>query len=231
MHAWRKRPGCLASMLLAGAVASAQAGSVTVPALPGGDVACRVASLQELRFRSTIRQRYDFSCGSAALATLLSYHYRSPVTEEAVFREMYAAGDPVRIRKEGFSLLDMKRYLERAGYLADGYRMSLDDLARIGVPAIALVDRGGYRHFVVIKGIAAREVAVGDPAAGGQVVPRASFEKGWNGLLFLIHGGRGAAGGFNRPADWRVRERAPLGALPGGDLANVTFLYGGKAGP
>src|SRR5690606_40798166 len=54
----------------------------------------------------------DFSCGSAATATLLTYQYGHPVTELEVFRQMYAQGDQARIRKEGFSLLDMRRYLQ-----------------------------------------------------------------------------------------------------------------------
>ena len=34
-----------------------------------------VRSMQELKFTETVRQGFDFSCGSAALATLLTYHY------------------------------------------------------------------------------------------------------------------------------------------------------------
>ena len=58
----------------------------------------RVRSLQEAKFAATIRQQYDFSCGSAALATLLTHHYQFPVSEDAVFDAMFAGGDQANHR-------------------------------------------------------------------------------------------------------------------------------------
>ena len=55
-----------------------------------GAYSLRVTSLKEARFKTTIPQQYDFSCGSAALATLLTHHYARPVGEQEVLREMYA---------------------------------------------------------------------------------------------------------------------------------------------
>ncbi len=34
-----------------------------------------VVSVKEARFTTTQRQQFDFSCGSAAVATLLTHHY------------------------------------------------------------------------------------------------------------------------------------------------------------
>ena len=133
----------------------------------GGDYAIRVATLKELRdqraFRTTIRQQHDFSCGSAAVATLLTYHYDRPVTEAEVFRVMYEHGDKAKIQRYGFSLLDMKRYLASAGFEADGFEVTLDKLAEVRVPAIALVRENGYNHFVVIKCVRDCKVLVCDP--------------------------------------------------------------------
>ena len=149
----------------------AQAAPVAVPGVSGGNIMVNVTSKKEAQFRSTMRQRYDYSCGSAALATLLSSGYEDAVSEGAVFTKMYEAGDKDRIRKQGFSLLDMKVYLESEGYLADGFRISLDKLAELGVPAITILNMKGYHHFVVVKGISGNEVLVSDPAAGTTVYP------------------------------------------------------------
>ena len=116
---------------------------------PTADFAMPVKSVEERRFYSVVRQRYDFSCGSAALATLLHYHYARPVDEKIVFAGMWAEGDRAAIRKVGFSLLDMKRYLAAHGLPADGYKVSLDQVAKANVPGVALLDIKGYRHFVV----------------------------------------------------------------------------------
>lgn len=204
----------------------AQAGTMMVANPSGGFFSVKVTSVKERRFSSTIKQQYDFSCGSAALATLLTYHYQSPVTEQEIFKEMYDAGDQQKIRSHGFSLLDIKRYLDTRGFNAGGYHVSLDKLAAIGVPAIALINIHGYKHFVVIKGVTGKEVLVGDPASGTRTVSRAEFEASWNGLLFLVRNKKEVAKNhFNMERDWQVREKAPLGAaMSNASLANVTFL-------
>jgi len=206
------------------------AGVVTVPAATGGDLSVKVKSLKELRFRTVIRQQYDFSCGSAALATLLAYHYEDKITEQDVFKEMFDRGNQEKIRREGFSLLDIKNYLGAHGYRADGFRTSLDKLAAIGVPAIVLINHNGYRHFVVVKGISQREVLLGDPATGLKRMARADFEPMWNGILFLIRNKKDEAQStFNRSSEWSVQAKAPLGvALSNSDLARVTFLLPGS---
>ena len=55
-------------------ILSAHAGEVPLFGLAGGnggEYSVRVRSLKEAKFRSTVRQQYDFSCGSAALATAM----------------------------------------------------------------------------------------------------------------------------------------------------------------
>jgi predicted double-glycine peptidase len=195
----------------------------------------QVTSHKEALFATTIRQQYDFSCGSAALATLLTYHYATDVSEQEVFSWMYEKGDKEKIRREGFSLLDMKNYLEARNFLADGYYADLDKLAAAGVPAIVLVNLKGYRHFVVVKGVTNNRVLVGDPASGIKVVPRGEFEKMWNGLVFIIRNDIVVAGGkFNRIDEWKARGRTPMGnTVRPNELANITYLLPGPgyAGP
>lgn len=191
----------------------------------GGPRAVPVRSFSELRFKNVVRQQYDFSCGSAALATLLTYHYGRAVSEQAVFSSMWEHGDRQRIRRQGFSLLDMKRYVERNGFGAGGFRVTLDEMERTAIPGIALVTYQGYRHFVVIKGVRGSRVLVGDPARGLKAVPRAEFEAGWNGVLFAITAGsRLLADGFNRPQEWATLPESPLDASPSQSLASFTLF-------
>lgn len=198
----------MALTILPGPAKTAWAGVVQVPGAFLGGINVPVASLKELRFKRTVQQQYDFSCGSAALATLLTYHYEDRVREDEVFMAMYKNGDQAKIRREGFSLLDMKNYLERRGYQADGYKLTLDKLRAIGVPAIVLITNRGYKHFTVVKGISEREVLLGDPALGGRVMARKEFEASWNGLLFLVRTKKDvAAKHFNQEAEWPAKSR------------------------
>ncbi|MFL6675703.1 MAG: C39 family peptidase [Massilia sp.] len=187
-----------------------QARGMELPVPGGARLRVPVASMKEMRFQTTLRQQYDFSCGSAALATLLTHHYDYPVSEEQVFAQMFLRGDQARIRKEGFSLLDMQRYLAARGFRADGFRLPLQKLAEARLPAIVLVADRGYHHFVVIKGVSGDRIMVGDPSAGTRMMTRAAFESIWSGrLLFVIHH-HAAPPRFNSAADWRAAPRSPL---------------------
>jgi len=218
------RLGFTLGVLLAG-VQLVHAGMVELTPSMGTNASVPVRSIKDLKFRAVVRQQFDFSCGSAAVATLLTHHYRNPVSEQDVFLQMYDKGDKDSIRREGFSLLDMKVYLEAVGFQADGLYASLDDLARVGIPAIVLVEVNGYKHFVVIKGVNTNELMVGDPAAGLKVYRRAEFEKIWtNGILFVVRSRADIAKGhFN--TEWTNIARAPVGnAILRDMLSNITLL-------
>jgi hypothetical protein len=140
---------------------------------------------------------------------------------------MYEKGDQKKIHKQGFSLLDMKHYAENHGFRADGFRIGLDKLAEVGVPAITLIKNNGYMHFVLIKGVNDEEVLVGDPSLGLKAVPRSQFESMWEGsVMFIIHNKLDAARRhFNAEPEWKLTARAPLGmALNQDSLADFNLM-------
>src|SRR5690606_37371955 len=130
----------------------------------GANFNIQVKSFAERRFNTVYRQPYDFSCGSAALASLLTFHFDDTVDEQSVFIDMFQHGNQEKIKREGFSMLDMKLYLERRGYRSDGFKINLDQLFSTGNPAITIINHNGYMHFVIIKGVDTYRVLLGDPA-------------------------------------------------------------------
>jgi predicted double-glycine peptidase len=214
--------------MLSGAVSAA---TVVLPDVGGSTVTIPVRTLQERRFTGTIHQRFDFSCGSAALATLLTFHYAHAVSEDDVFAEMFARADQDKVRREGFSLLDMKQYLDAHGMRAGGYRVPLARLAAAHIPAIVLINEKGYNHFVVIKGITADRVLLGDPAKGARAVSRNEFQRIWqNGIVLVVDRGGGAAR-FNAQQDWDVEPLAPLkGAVQRDGLWQLVMPKHGPGG-
>ena len=213
-----------AAILAALCAAGVQAGTVELPFQIGGAFSVPTTSIKEARFGTMIRQQYDFSCGSAALSTLLTHHYHLAVSEQAVFEDMFAHGEPEKIKKEGFSLLDMKRYLETHGFEADGFEAPLEKLASAGIPAIVLINDNGYNHFVVVKGLRDQRILLGDPSAGTHAMTRKAFEAIWvNQILFVISSHQNEAR-FNEPADWHVAVRAPLGdGVDHGDMSRLVM--------
>ena len=204
----------LAGLALVFALPAGPAGAqqVLLPGMGTGDFAMPVTSIRQTRLTGTLLQQYDFSCGSAAIATLLTYHYGVAVAESTVFEQMYRLGDQDKIRREGFSLLDMKKFLQTKGFEADGFQQPLEKLNEARIPAIALINERGYQHFVVIKGLRGDRVLIGDPANGTRAVERRDFEAAWESrLLFVIHNQMESAR-FNLAADWRAAPKAPLTA-------------------
>lgn len=152
----------------------------------GGIYSIKTKTIKDQRFEDIIAQQRDFSCGSAALATLLKYHYNRPITEAQALQAMYEVGDKQKIEKEGFSLLDMKNYLASINIKSEGYRVSLDKLVQVGIPAIALINLKGYLHFVLVRGVDSENVLVADPALGAKTFSRSDFEKIWNKIFFVV---------------------------------------------
>ncbi len=215
----------IATMALSVFAASAQAGSFTVAG--DGTYQSKTTTLMDRRFHNIMRQKYDFSCGSAALASLLSYHYNRPVEEKTVIDAMYAQGDQEKIRKEGFSLLDMKNYLQTIGLRANGYQESLETLTKVGIPAIVLINRKGYMHFVIVQGVTNEHVLLGDPALGRKVVSREEFNKMWeNHILFVVDDEiKQARATFNTPYAWNMRNTRGFDMpIPNTNLAAVTYF-------
>jgi predicted double-glycine peptidase len=139
---------------------------------------------------------------------------------------MFAAGDRQKIMAQGFSLLDMKLYLDALGYTADGFRVPLDKLSEVGVPAIVLLNIDGYKHFVVIKGITSEDVLVGDPSRGIQRYKRADFEPLLaNDIVFVVRTRVDVAkANFNLAEEWSAHPKAPFGAaVDRNSLSNITI--------
>jgi predicted double-glycine peptidase len=188
---------------------------IRTPSEAGAAYNVQVMSWRDIPFRTVVRQQFDFSCGSAALATLMRFHYGRHTDEAEIFKAMFANGDQAKIRKVGFSMLDMKRYLERQGLTADGFSLTLDQIEKLRTPGIALINLKNYRHFVVIKSVRKDEVLIGDPALGLRKLKRAEFEKMWNGLFFALHGPGTNTPQFGTEGEWRPWSRPMLESTAG----------------
>ncbi|AZD15810.1 C39 family peptidase [Pseudomonas chlororaphis] len=167
----------------------AQAAQMPVAVLPGGNLVYKqVQSVRERKFADLVEQKTDFSCGAAALATVLRQAYWLDVDEEHVIKGMLATADQDLVRTQGFSMLDMKRYLESIGMRARGYRIPPDKLQAVSIPVVVLMDIRGYKHFVVMQRAQKDWVYVGDPVLGHKRYSHEDFVKGWNGIVFAIVG-------------------------------------------
>jgi uncharacterized protein len=143
-----------------------------------------VKSLLEIRQEGVTIQDWDLSCGAAALRTLLENQYDDPASERDIAKAMISrdkyVDDPSLVRRqEGFSLLDLKKYVDARGYRGIGYgKLKLEDLIE-RAPIIIPIRTNGYSHFVVFRGIQGNRVLVADPAWGNRTFTLDEFEDVW----------------------------------------------------
>jgi predicted double-glycine peptidase len=141
-----------------------------------------VKSLIEMRHENVVIQQWDLSCGAATLTTLLNYQHGDFVTEKDVAtalmkREEYIKYPGLVNIRQGFSLLDLKRYADGHGYKGIGYgKLTLDDLIK-KAPVIVPINIMGYNHFVIFRGIQGNRVLLADPAWGNRTMLIDMFEK------------------------------------------------------
>lgn len=142
----------------------------------------------EQQFRGIVKQAYDYSCGSAALTTLLNGYIGEKLTEQETMNGLLRYGEYDRIvERRSFSLLDMKRFVTALGYSSGGFKGQFSDLVKLDKPAIVPIAYAGFKHFVVFKDYQKGRVFVADPALGNLSFSAEHFQEIWdNNTLFII---------------------------------------------
>ncbi|UZE94665.1 C39 family peptidase [Alkalimarinus alittae] len=150
-----------------------------------------VEPLSELRFRNITRQAYDYSCGSAALTTVLEFYLGRKFQERQVMEGLLHYGESERIvERRGFSMLDMKRLVTALGYPAGGFKAEIEDLIELDHPAIVPIHHAGFKHFVVVRTIKDGRVYIADPSQGNITFTIERFKEKWDqNVLFVVFPG------------------------------------------
>ncbi|HTH52814.1 MAG TPA: cysteine peptidase family C39 domain-containing protein [Edaphobacter sp.] len=161
-----------------------------------------VRSLKEIRGEGVVRQKWDMSCGAAALSTLLTYDFKDNTPETAIVVWILHRVDPVKVRaRGGFSLLDLKRFAQARGYHAEGYTgMSIEELAQQKSSVIVPIRLKGFDHFIVVHRIVNGSVIIADPGFGNITMRVERFQSLWKeGIVFVVR----------PPTDLMLTERPP----------------------
>jgi hypothetical protein len=148
----------------------------------------QVAPLSELKFSNITKQSYDFSCGSAALATLLNSYLGENFSERAVIQGLMEYGSKKKIaERRAFSLLDMKQFVKKLGYDGTGYKADLNDLIELEAPCLLPIEFLGYRHFTILRGFHGNHIFLADPFRGNTSYTISAFEKMWyQNVIFIV---------------------------------------------
>jgi predicted double-glycine peptidase len=151
-------------------------------------------SMKDLRDQDLVKQRFDFSCGAAALATMLRYGFGDDVSEQQILIDLFnqlTDEQKSTARTIGFSLLDLQRVAQVRGYAAEGFRLEPAQLPMLGAPVIVFIEPRGYKHFAVLRGISGDRVYLADPSRGNIRMPVHAFLDSWlqddhRGIIFAV---------------------------------------------
>ncbi len=146
-------------------------------------------TLKDLRDRFVVKQNQDYSCGAAALATLLSYYYGEHTSEHEILTLLKAQiPEEEWDRKSimGFSLLDLKDVAHTKGFRAAGFELTIEQLTQLQAPVIVFIEPLGYKHFAVLRGIDRGRVYLADPSRGNLRMSIHRFLEEWSGIIFVL---------------------------------------------
>lgn len=121
------------------------------------------------RGQGIVKQRHDFSCGVASVATILTHYYGDQTSEFDILKDIQ--------KKGASSFLDLKVAIEKRGYKAIGLGMSWQGLLDLKIPVIVHVNYKGQDHFSVIKNIDESHVHLADPSWGNRKLSHGKFKK------------------------------------------------------
>ncbi len=131
-----------------------------------------VRNWKTLRDAAVVKQDKDYSCGAAALASLLNAHYGQHLTEEQLLRAM-DKGDARA------SFEDMARVLPQFGFRGVGFAASYEQLSQLKAPVVVYLKLRKSEHFAVLRGIDAHTVWLADPSLGNRSYSREQFLALW----------------------------------------------------
>ena len=129
---------------------------------------------KKLKENKIVMQQFDFSCGAAALATLLTYYFEDPVSEQTILLDIMELlpKDLILNRKQkGLSLLDLKKYCETRGYKAYGVKLKPSSLLKLTCPILIYLEINNDRHFSILRGFRGNRVVLADSNKGNVQVP------------------------------------------------------------
>ena len=155
--------------------------------LEGRNYTIDVKSVKELKEQDVILQTDEFTCGAAALATILKEYGDITVSEGELLRQ-----EKDLEKGKGLTLLQLKKLAEARGFKAEGYQMELLNLFDFKSPMIMHVQLPVGGHYMVFKGISKDRIFLADPGQGQTRMSLEEFARIWTGNVLAIEEFKGS---------------------------------------
>lgn len=155
-------------------------------------LAVPITPYRTLRYQGVIGQTNYYTCGPAAVATLLTYYYGQPTAESEILElsEKAMEGSGKSPEEKGVTALALRQALADKGIQARGMRLTLASLAdyfrKGGLPVVLHVTKP-QMHYVLAVGLVGEWVILADPSWGRRVQPLGALvnEQGFSGVTLV----------------------------------------------
>lgn len=144
----------------------------------------------DFRDQNLVKQQEDFTCGSASLATILTYYYGLQTSEKEVLdfvmrkkgidlSKIDLANNEIMqsFQEQGLSFLDLAEFAKSYDLEAIGLALDFNSLKQLKVPVIVFLNIRKTEHFSVYKGMDEFYVYLADPSFGNIKIPITKFQE------------------------------------------------------
>ena len=152
----------------------------------------RITPYRTLRYEGVVGQTTYYTCGAAAVATLLTHYYDRPTTEAEILAlsETAMAESGKILEETGITALALIQALDDRDIQARGMRLTLTSLAEYfgngGLPVVLHVTKP-QMHYVLAVGMVGDWIILADPSWGRRIQPLDALvnEQGFSGVTLL----------------------------------------------
>ena len=131
-----------------------------------------------MKQRNVVMQKYDYSCGTTALATILQYFWNDPVSEQQILNVLLKVLTPDEIKdriEKGMAITDLRRVSVEMGYLSSIGTLTFDKLMEAKIPLIVPIRIKEYRPLRRLSRRGRRARVFGRPHTGQRAPHRAGI--------------------------------------------------------
>lgn len=163
--------------------------SIAVGCAAGPRINDRPIPFLAMRYDATVPQKEDFTCGAASIASILTYYWQTPTSETKVLDTLngrYTEAQVHHISETGLSFDDLIYMAQKLGFSAAGAKVALDQLPNLAGPVIIHLDKGNFKHFIVLRKVGDHVYYVSDPVVGQLTMHADEFEAQYTGNALAV---------------------------------------------
>ncbi len=142
-----------------------------------------------LKQEQIVMQKFDYSCGSASLATLMNY-FKKGILEKDILnsiKKSVSKKEYQQILDEGLSLKNLRDAAEGMGFKATGLAIKPNDLYQANIPILVFLKKKMLNHFTVFTAYHNGVIHIKDPVLGHQLLSEEEFEKMYQGKALFVN--------------------------------------------